>query len=490
MVGDPSGRSEERNLLDDDTLDHNVAAHQGAARAHRSTSTPGRAATLVDNRDWTSRSRLLEFLRDVGKHVTVNQMLARESVQDPARAASTASRSPSSATCCCRPTTTSGCTTTYGCELQIGGSDQWGNIIAGVDLIRRERRARRARPDAGRCSPPPTAPRSARPTGGAVWLDPASDHRRTSSASTGCRLDDAEVARVAADASRCARWTRSRQLARRARTGARAAARPAGPRRRDDRRSCTARTAARRRRRRPPTCCSAAIRRGAAPRPSRPSPARCRTRRLTQRATSATWSSCSSAHRPGALEQRRPAARSSSGAYRVNGAAIDADARPGRRRDLLHGRYLLLRKGKQHVPPRGDFSGRRLTLATRRSIVFHSALGAGTSCSTRAQAPTPSRSLAAAAGACPSFGSLKTEEKTERQCGQSSGRPSGRPADAVCQFRCRHTRRQQHGYRPSSHHVRCRYGQISKVASSARAFPARMVRSLTTRCRSDGRPRS
>src|SRR5918994_2572644 len=79
MVGDPSGRSEERNLLDDATLTANVAAIK--AQMARVLDFDAGRALLVDNRDWTADVTLVDFLRDVGKHVTVNQMLARESVK-------------------------------------------------------------------------------------------------------------------------------------------------------------------------------------------------------------------------------------------------------------------------------------------------------------------------------------------------------------------------------------------------------------------------
>ena len=79
MIGDPSGRSEERNLLDDDTLDHNVAAIK--SQIARIVDLDDQRGRLVDNRDWTRSVSLLDFLRDVGKHATVNQMLARESVR-------------------------------------------------------------------------------------------------------------------------------------------------------------------------------------------------------------------------------------------------------------------------------------------------------------------------------------------------------------------------------------------------------------------------
>ena len=82
MVGDPSGRSDERNLLDSDTLAHNVARIEVQLRQFLDfdTSAP-RKALLVDNRTWTEPISVLEVLRDVGKHATVNQMIAKESIK-------------------------------------------------------------------------------------------------------------------------------------------------------------------------------------------------------------------------------------------------------------------------------------------------------------------------------------------------------------------------------------------------------------------------
>jgi tyrosyl-tRNA synthetase len=137
MIGDPSGKSEERNLLDDDTLNHNVACIKEQLGRIVDLDDPQRGV-LVDNREWTQPISILEFLRDVGRHVTVNQMLARESIK-------------------VRINSEHGISFTefsymllqandylhlfdeYGCMIQIGGSDQWGNIISGVDLIRRKR---------------------------------------------------------------------------------------------------------------------------------------------------------------------------------------------------------------------------------------------------------------------------------------------------------------------------------------------------------------
>jgi len=136
MIGDPSGRSEERNLLDDATLDHNVAAikHQ----ISRIVDVTGERGRLVDNRDWTQPLSLLEFLRDVGKHATVNQMLARESVKVRLESEQGISYTEFSYMLL-QANDYLWLHDHLGCELQVGGSDQFGNILSGVDLIRRKR---------------------------------------------------------------------------------------------------------------------------------------------------------------------------------------------------------------------------------------------------------------------------------------------------------------------------------------------------------------
>jgi tyrosyl-tRNA synthetase len=136
MIGDPSGRSEERNLLDDTTLSANVAAIK--AQMERIVDLDGQRGVLVDNRDWTTELTLLEFLRDVGKHVTVNQMVAKESVK--ARMASEHGISFTEFTyMLLQARDYLWLYDHQAVELQVGGSDQWGNIIAGVDLVRRVR---------------------------------------------------------------------------------------------------------------------------------------------------------------------------------------------------------------------------------------------------------------------------------------------------------------------------------------------------------------
>jgi tyrosyl-tRNA synthetase len=168
MIGDPGGRSEERNLLDEDTLRANVAAIK--SQISRVLGDEGEW-TLVDNYEWTRDVPLLSFLRDVGKYVTVNQMMARESVR-------------------ARVNSEHGISYTEfsymllqafdywwlheheGCELQIGGSDQWGNILSGVDLIRR----RSSVAVHALCWPlllGSDGTKLGKTTGARIWLDPA-----------------------------------------------------------------------------------------------------------------------------------------------------------------------------------------------------------------------------------------------------------------------------------------------------------------------------
>lgn len=136
MIGDPSGRTAERTFLDEDVLDANRASIGDQLSSMLEFGSDSAGATLVDNRDWTGDLGLLEFLRNVGKHATINTMLAKESVR-------------------ARMERDSGISFTefsymllqandfrvlherHGVDLQVAGSDQWGNITAGVDLVRR-----------------------------------------------------------------------------------------------------------------------------------------------------------------------------------------------------------------------------------------------------------------------------------------------------------------------------------------------------------------
>lgn len=168
MIGDPGGRSEERNLLDLATLARNVAAIKSQITRILGDEGPWE---LVDNLNWTGDLRVLDFLRDVGKHVTVNQMMARESVR--ARMASEHGLSYTEFSYMLLQANDYAWLHEHRCcELQIGGSDQWGNILSGVDLIRR----RGGGTVHGLCWPLLTAAdgtKLGKTTGARVWLDPS-----------------------------------------------------------------------------------------------------------------------------------------------------------------------------------------------------------------------------------------------------------------------------------------------------------------------------
>jgi len=136
MIGDPSGRSEERNLLDDDQLARNLEGIVPQLRRFLDFEAKTNPARLVDNRSWTVATSVIDFLRDVGKHVTVNQMLGKESVRSRLEGTTGISYTEFSYMLL-QANDFYELNRIEGCELQIGGSDQWGNIAVGIDLIRR-----------------------------------------------------------------------------------------------------------------------------------------------------------------------------------------------------------------------------------------------------------------------------------------------------------------------------------------------------------------
>jgi len=137
-IGDPSGKTQERQLLTKEVLDHNIASVKEQLKRLLDFDTKINPARLMDNATWTAPVSYLEFLRDIGKHFSVNQMIAKESV----RARMEDREAGISYTefsymllqafdfyVLCRD---------HHCELQIGGSDQWGNITAGIELTRKK----------------------------------------------------------------------------------------------------------------------------------------------------------------------------------------------------------------------------------------------------------------------------------------------------------------------------------------------------------------
>jgi tyrosyl-tRNA synthetase len=134
MIGDPSGRSAERNLLDADTLERNAQAiREQLARFLDFTPGPS-AARMIDNREWLARYSLIDFLRDIGKHFTVGYMLAKESVRLRLEAGLSFTEF---SYMTLQAADFLHLYRDYGVELQMGGADQWGNITAGTELIRR-----------------------------------------------------------------------------------------------------------------------------------------------------------------------------------------------------------------------------------------------------------------------------------------------------------------------------------------------------------------
>ncbi len=136
MVGDPSGRSEERNLLDAETLAHNVESISKQLERILDFSKGATQARLVNNADWTTQVTLLEFLRETGKHITVNQMMAKDSIKSRMRDGNGLSFTEFSYMLLQANDFRHLCQHND-CEMQMGGSDQWGNITAGIDLIRK-----------------------------------------------------------------------------------------------------------------------------------------------------------------------------------------------------------------------------------------------------------------------------------------------------------------------------------------------------------------
>jgi tyrosyl-tRNA synthetase len=136
VVGDPGGRSEERNLLDRETLEQNLAGITPQLERLLDFDAGELSATLVDNATWTADVPLLDFLRDVGKHITVNQMMAKESVRSRLDGEHGISFTEFSYMLL-QANDFRHLHDEYGVELQMGGSDQWGNITAGIDLIRK-----------------------------------------------------------------------------------------------------------------------------------------------------------------------------------------------------------------------------------------------------------------------------------------------------------------------------------------------------------------
>ncbi len=137
MIGDPSGKTEERRLLSQETLQANIAGMTPQLQRFLDFDRGSTSAQLVNNHDWLGPIRYLEFLRDVGKHVPVSVMLAKESVRTRLERNESGLSYTEFSYMLLQAYDFVHLYRSYGCELQIGGSDQWGNITAGIDLARR-----------------------------------------------------------------------------------------------------------------------------------------------------------------------------------------------------------------------------------------------------------------------------------------------------------------------------------------------------------------
>lgn len=137
MIGDPSGKSEERNLLTADTLESNVSAIAEQLKRFLDFDAGDQSAILVNNFDWMSKFSYIEFLRDVGKHFPVNVMLSKDSVKSRLDRDDGGLSYTEFSYMLLQAYDFVHLNREFGCELQVGGRDQWGNITAGTDLARR-----------------------------------------------------------------------------------------------------------------------------------------------------------------------------------------------------------------------------------------------------------------------------------------------------------------------------------------------------------------
>ena len=169
LVGDPSGKNEERTLNSSDVVAEWVEKIRKQVSAFLDFDAPKNPARVVNNLDWTQPMSAIEFLRDIGKHFSVNQMLARDSVSSRLEAGGISYTEFSYQVL--QSFDYLELYKRYNCTLQLGGSDQWGNIVAGLDLIRRVEQG-----NAHALTVPlltkADGTKFGKTAGGSVWLDP------------------------------------------------------------------------------------------------------------------------------------------------------------------------------------------------------------------------------------------------------------------------------------------------------------------------------
>src|SRR6266511_1092301 len=137
-IGDPSGKTAERQLLTKETIATNIASIKDQLRRFLDFDTKTNPARLVDNASWTAKVSFLDFLRDIGKHFSVNQMIAKESVRARMEDREVGISYTEFSYMLLQAFDFYVLARDSDCELQIGGSDQWGNITAGIDLCRKK----------------------------------------------------------------------------------------------------------------------------------------------------------------------------------------------------------------------------------------------------------------------------------------------------------------------------------------------------------------
>ncbi len=170
LVGDPSGKNEERSLNSEEIVEQWVVRIREQVSKYLDFEAPSNPARVVNNLDWTAPMSAIEFLRDIGKHFSVNQMLAKESVS--ARLEGGGISYTEFSYQVLQSLDFLELFRRFDCTLQVGGSDQWGNIVAGLDLIRR------AESESAHAMTVPLLMKSdgtkfGKTAGGSVWLDPA-----------------------------------------------------------------------------------------------------------------------------------------------------------------------------------------------------------------------------------------------------------------------------------------------------------------------------
>jgi tyrosyl-tRNA synthetase len=170
LIGDPGGKTAERQLLSREQVESNVASIRAQLARVLDFDTPTNPARLVNNADWLTTVKAIDFMRDVGKHFTVNSLLAKESIKRRVEGEGGISYTEFSYVLL-QAYDFLELYDRFGCTLQMGGSDQWGNITAGMDLVRRTRGAKVH----GLVMPLMTTASGSKfgkTEAGAIWLDP------------------------------------------------------------------------------------------------------------------------------------------------------------------------------------------------------------------------------------------------------------------------------------------------------------------------------